>query len=415
MDNIRVCAGLDVHEETIVACLRVRAPRGPKVKRETRSFSAFADGLQALREWLMAAKCERCAMESTGVYWMPVYEVLEDSGIELFVGNAAHLKAVPGRKTDVKDAEWIADLAAMGLIRKSYVPTAEVRELRKLMRYRRGVVRERATMCNRIIKQLELSGIKLAAVASNVLGKTGRRIIDALAKGRATPQQMAELAVGALRKKMADLARAVSVELDEDSRWILGRQLERLGEIDREVEAIEARIDAKLKPHQELRTLLTTIPGVSDIVAAVLIAEIGPTVDAFRSEHALANWAGLCPGNNESAGKRKRAPHGSGNEYLRSTLVDAAHAAVRKKHSYYKAKFHKLMARRGYKRAVFAIAHKILRAVYHIINKRVAFQDLGELYLDKLDTRRTARRALQTLRALGFEVVISRQPEGVAG
>jgi transposase len=337
--------------------------------------------------------------------------VLEGS-VELIVGNAAHLKNVPGRKTDVKDAEWIAQLLRAGLIRKSYVPAKEIRMLRKFVRYRRSLVAGRTDERNRLQKLLESANIKLGAVASDVFGKSGWRMLHALVDGTKSPEEMAELALGQLRKKLEPLAKALHGKLDEEDRWLLRAQMARLERVDADIAAVEGKIDEHLAPQIELRDRLTQIPGVSHIVAAVLIAEIGANVDAFPTDHHLAKWAGLCPGNNESAGKRFSGTAAKGNEHLRTALVEAAQSAVRVKGSYYRAKFHRLKARRGYKRAVFAIAHKILRTVWHMIKEGRDFQDLGETYLDRRDQQRLTRQHVTRLESLGYSVVLTARPQG---
>jgi transposase len=332
--------------------------------------------------------------------------VLEGS-VEIIVGNAAHLKNVPGRKTDVKDAEWIAQLVRAGLIRKSYVPTKEIRTLRKFVRYRRSLVAGRTDERNRLQKLLESANIKLGAVASDVFGKSGWLMLKALVEGTKPAEDVANLALGLLRKKIEPLTKALQGRLDDDDRWLLRAQMDRLERVDADIAAIEAKIDERLAPHAELRERLMHIPGVSLIVAAVLISEIGANVDAFPTDHHLAKWAGLCPGNNESAGKRFNGAAMKGNEHLRTALVEAAQAAVRKKGSYYKAKFHRLKARRGYKRAIFAIAHKILRAVWYVMKTGREFKDLGETYLDYRDQKRLTRRHVERLEALGYTVALT--------
>lgn len=399
------CCGLDVHQETVVACLLVSEP-GKRVKKEVREVRTFTAELEALRDWLVANGCQQVAMESTGVYWMPVYAVLEGS-VEIVVGNAAHLKNVPGRKTDVKDAEWIAQLLRAGLIRKSYVPTKEIRTLRKLVRYRRSLVASRTDERNRLQKLLESANIKLGAVASDVFGKSGWRMLKALVTGTQSPKEMAELALGRLREKLEPLAKALQGRLDDDDRWLLRAQMERLERVDVDIATVESQVDAHLAPHAALRGRLTQIHGVSQIVAAVLIAEVGASVDAFPTDHHLAKWAGLCPGNNESAGKRLSGAATKGNEHLRTALVEAAQAAVRVKGSYYKAKFHRLKARRGYKRAIVAIAHKLLRAVWQMMKTGCDFRDLGGDYLDRRDQQRLTRQHVARLEALGYSVSLT--------
>lgn len=399
---IERCCGLDVHQGEIVACLLVgKADERPR--KEVRKFRTVTKELLELREWLRQAGCTHVGMESTGVYWKPVYAILED-GMDVIVGNAQHIKNVPGRKTDVKDAEWIADLIRHGLIRKSFVPPKPIRELRDVVRYRRKVVQSRASERNRLLKLLETAGIKLSSFLSNVFGVSGMAMLEALLEGKSTPEQMAQLARGRLRKKVADVALALDGKLEDHQRFILRMQLERLKQADAHVDALDRRIDEMLTPYQTEAAKLVTIPGVSKVVTAQAIAEIGVDMSAFKSEAHLASWAGVCPGNHESAGKRQRGTKRTGNIHLTTALVEAAQAAVRKKGSYLHDKFHRLKARRGYKRALVAIAHKILIAIYHVLRGDTGYRDLGDAYLDQLGARRTTTALVRRLERLGFNV-----------
>ncbi len=375
--------GLDVHQATVVACLLIVLKNG-KVQKQIRTFGTTTRELLALREWLLSEGCTHVAMESTGVYWKPVYAILEGA-LEIVVANAQHVKKVPGRKTDVKDAEWIADLLCHGLLRSSFVPPKPLRELRDLTRYRRKLVESQAAERNRLLKLLETANIKLASVASDVFGVSGRLMLQALTQGKATPQEMAELAKGLLRKKIPELEPALEGKVEEHHRFLLKLQLDRLEAAEKDLAVLEQHIQEKLKPYAKQLSLLDEIPGVDWTLAAVIIAELGVDMSVFQTVSQLASWAGVCPGNNESAGKRKSSQIPKGNMYLKTALVEAANAAARAKGTYLRDKFFRLKARRGYKRAVVAVAHKILVAIYHMLSHEVSYNDLGDLYLDKLN------------------------------
>jgi transposase len=399
---IEKCCGLDVHQATVVACLLTGKP-SERPKKEVRTFRTVTRDLQAMSEWLSAAGCTHVAMESTGVYWKPVYAVLE-GGFELVVGNAHHIKNVPGRKTDVKDSEWLAELMRHGLIRKSFVPPKPLRELRDLLRYRRKLVESGTSERNRLLAVLETANIKLASVASDVFGVSGRLMLDALIEGRSTPAQMAKLAKGRLRDKLVELQLALEGSVGEHHRFLLAMQLRRLKGVEDELEVLDKRIDEKLEPYRAQHTLLVTIPGVNWYIAAVLIAEIGVDMTVFLSAYHLAAWAGVCPGNNESAGKHRAGKARRGNVHLKTALVGAATSAARTKGTYLKDKYHRLRARRGNLRAAVAIAHKILVAAYHMLTRQLPYQDLGGSYLDKLDETRTTNNLVRRLERLGYSV-----------
>ncbi|HEV2921199.1 MAG TPA: IS110 family transposase [Actinomycetota bacterium] len=396
------CCGLDVHQGMVVACLLVgKADERPK--KEVKTFRTVTAELLELREWLQAAGCTHVGMESTGVYWKPVYALLEDA-FDLTVGNAQHIKNVPGRKTDMKDAEWIADLLRHGLIRKSFVPPKPIRDLRDVVRYRRSVVQSRATERNRLLKLLETANIKLSTFLSNVFGASGMAMLEALLDGRSTPEQMAELSKGRLRKKKADVALALDGRFEEHHAFLLRMQLERLKQADAQVDALDLRIEQMLAPYREQAKKLRGIHGISQVLASLLIAEMGVDMTVFKSDEHLASWAGVCPGNHESAGKRQRGTKRKGNVHLTTALVEAAQAAIKKKGSYLRDKFHRLKARRGYKRALIAIAHKILIAAYHILLEGTDYHDLGDAYLDRLSKHRTTTALVSRLERLGYNV-----------
>jgi transposase len=398
------CAGLDVHQGSVVACVLLGAV-GRKPRKEVRTFATATADLVALRDWLAGLGVTHVGMESTGVYWKPVYAVLEGH-FELIVGNAHHIKAVPGRKTDVKDAEWIADLVRHGLVRASFVPPPAIRELRDLVRLRRSLSEGLTTERNRTLKLLETANVKLASVASEVFGVSGLAMLRALVENAATPEQMADLARGKLRRKLAPLARALEGRLTEHHRFVLALHLRRMAAIEDDLAALDARIEARMEPFRAQRALLRQIPGVDDRVAATIIAEIGVDMGVFGSAMRLASWAGVCPGNHESAGRRRKGTTRRGDVHLKTALVTAAIGASRRKGSYYKDKYHRLKARRGYLRAAIAIAHKILVAAYHMLATGAPFRDLGEAYLDQQARRRTTANLIRRLNTLGYDVIL---------
>lgn len=402
--------GLDVHQQTVVACVLTGTP-GLRPRKEVRTFRTMTRDLEALRDWLKAEGVTHVGMESTGVYWRPVYAVLEGH-FELIVGNARHIRNVPGRKTDVKDAEWIAELVRHGLIAKSFVPPPPLRELRDLLRYRGKLVESQAAERNRLLKLLETANIKLASVASDVFGVSGQAMLKALIESNASAEEMAGLAKGKLRQKHDDLVLALEGRFEEHHRFLLSLQLRRLEAAEQDIQALDLRIAERLEPYSLQHTLLTQIPGVDWVVAAVLIAEIGVDMSVFLSVHHLAAWAGVCPGNHESAGKQKSGRSRKGNVHLRTMLVGAAISASRTKGSYLKDKFYRLKARRGALRAALAIAHKILVAAYHMLAKGLAYRDLGEAYLDQIDQTRTAANLKRRLERLGY--IVQLQPREAA-
>lgn len=398
------CCGLDVHRDRIMACLLTgRADEKPE--KQVREFGTMSRDLHAMAEWLRENGCTLVAMESTGVYWMAPYKVLEPH-FELVVGNARHLSKVPGRKTDVLDSEWLAELSRHGLIKKSFIPPPPIRELRDLTRYRQKLVQSRSAERNRLQKLLETANIKLASVMSDVFGVSGMDMLRALVDGKLGPAEIAKLARGQLRKKMHLLALALDAPFEEHHRYLLSTQLERLEVLDGDIAEVERRIAEKLQPYAEQHARLTQIPGVERIAASVIIAELGVNMSVFASAQACAAWAGVSPGNNESAGKRKSGRTPRGNPHLKTLLVEAAQAASRKKGSYLRDKFHRIRARRGYKRAVVAIAHKILIAAYHMLATGDDYRELGEGYLDAKDEQRLKQRLVKRLEGLGYQVTL---------
>ncbi len=392
------CCGLDVHKKTVVAC--VLTPEG----KQTRTFGTMTPELLQLGDWLESKAVTHVAMESTGVYWKPVYNVLEGLDLTLLVVNAQQIKAVPGRKTDVKDAEWIADLLRHGLLRASSIPDRPQRELQELVRHRRGLIRQRSQMVNRIQKVLEGANIKLASVASNVVGLSGRAILDALVAGTEDPQALASLAQGKLQAKREQLATALQGAVGPHQRFLLQSQLRHLDFLDEEIERVSSEIAERCHPFEEVIDRLDTIPGVGRRIAEELVVALGTDLSRFPTARHLASWAGLCPGNNESAGKRRSGSTGHGNPWLREMLVEAAWGASHTRNTYLAAQYRRLAARRGAKRAALAVAHTILVIAYHIIQDGTVYQDLGSNYFDERERDRTIRRAVHRLERLGCKV-----------
>jgi transposase len=405
---IERAAGLDVHQGSVVACVILGAA-GRRPIKEVRSFGTMRQDLMALREWLLEKGVTHVGMEGTGVYWQPVHAALEDD-FTVIVGNASHMRNVPGRKTDVKDAEWTADLVRHGLVRASFVPPAAIRVLRELVRHRKALVGTMAAERNRTLKLLEGAGIKLAGVMSSVFGVSGMLMLRALAEGSAAPAAMADLAKRRLRSKIDRLALALDGSLAEHQRLLLRMHIRRLEEIGRDLAEVEAAIHAAMRPFAAQQALLVTIPGVDVLTAASIVAEIGVDMTVFGTAQRLAAWAGLCPANHESAGKQTRRGTRKGNPYLKATLVTAAVCGARTKGTYLRDKFHRLRVRMGAKKAAVAVAHKILVAAFHMLQRAVAFADLGADYLDRVDKHRTAKRLVRRLDALGYAVMLRPKP-----
>jgi transposase len=413
-------AGLDVHKATIVACVRLGT--GREVTRECRTFDTTTDGLLALLAWLVESRCSHVAMEATGVYWMPVWKILGEGDFVLIVANAAHIKNVPGRKTDLNDAMWIADLLACGLIKSSFVPEEDVQELRSLLRTRKQLGREQTRHVQRIQKTLAEANIKLDSVLSDIMGASGRRMIEAMIAGVRNPRQLAALASAQIKATPKQLYDALHGRLTDHHRFLLQLHLRQwdgldatIREIDLEVEARIARMDEEVKvgtaPFRDLIGLLCTIPGVSTLSARTILSEIGRDMSRFPTAGHLVAWAGLCPGQNESAGKRKPARLRKGAPWLKTMLVQCAWAAKRKKDSYYKAQFFRLQSRRGPQKAICAVAASILTAIYHILKNGTEHHDLGAEHFNRRSTEGQTRRLVAQLAKLGFEVQLQRTAE----
>ncbi len=392
------CCGLDVHKKSVVAC--VTTPDGQK----TRTFGTTTRQLLALAEWLGERRVTHVAMESTGVYWKPVVNLLEDS-FTVWVVNAAHIKAVPGRKTDVKDAEWIADLLRHGLLQPSFIPERAQRELRELVRYRRSLVQERSREANRVQKVLEGANIKLGSVASDVLGASGRQMLTALARGEEDPSVLADMAKGRLREKLGALEEALEGVMGYHQRLILGAQLRHLGYLDEEIDRLDDEVARRVGPHKDVLDAVDSIPGVGRRTAETIVAEIGTDVDRFPTSGRLASWAGVSPGNNQSAGKNKRSPVKRGNTSLQSALVESAKAAARTK-TYLGAQYHRLARRIGANRAAMAVAHSIAVILHSIIRTKKPYVDLGHNYFEKRDRDAITRKAVHQLERLGHKVTL---------
>jgi transposase len=406
------CAGLDVHKKTVVAAIIVPDLQGGW-RKETRTFATMTGDLLSLSDWLLGCGVTHVAMESTGEYWKPVYNILENN-FELLLINAQHIKAVPGRKTDVNDAEWIADLLRHGLLRASFVPPLGQRELRELTRYRSTFVRERAMLVNRVQKVLESANIKLASVATNVLGVSGRAMLEAIIGGQATPEEMAELAKGRMREKRAELAKALSGRVKAHHRFVLTELLCQIDSLDETLAHFNEQIEDYCRPFEQAVTLLDTIPGVGRETAEVIVSEIGVDMSRFPSANHLAAWAGVAPGNHESAGKRKSGRMRQGNKALKTTLNQAAQAAAHTKDTYLAAQARHLTGRRGKKRAIMAVAHSILVIAYHLIQRQQPYRELGGNYFDQRRPETTAKRLVKRLERLGYQVSLHSQVVAVA-
>jgi transposase len=393
-------AGLDVHKETVVACIM-----GTGIKKEIRTFSTVTNDLVRLKKWLKDNKLTHVAMESTGVYWKPIFNILEDSFAVILV-NARHVKNVPGRKTDVKDSEWLCKLLRSGLIRGSFIPPKEIRELRDLTRYKRKLIQTIASEKQRIQKILEDANIKLSSVASNIFGASGTRIIEELMKGDLTAEEMAELSKGRLRKRKDELKEALVGHMEEHHTFMIKASLGHIKAVEEILATLEQRIQEKIERHfKKEYELLQTIPSVKEN-ASVIIAEMGANMEPFPTEMHCSSWAGMSPGNNESAGKKKPGTTTHGNKCLKSILTEFAWVASRIKGTYLRAKYQSLVGRRGKKKALVAVGHKILIMCYHILKYKVPYKELGENYLDVRKKDRIVESHIKRLTSLGYEVTL---------
>ncbi len=406
MDTLyRFCAGLDVHKETVAACVR-RVDAAGKVARDIRTFGTTTGELLRLLDWLLAEGVEAAAMESTGVFWKPIWNILEGS-IHLILVNARHIKNVPGRKTDVKDCDWIAQLLQHGLLRASFVPDRPQRELRDLTRHRSQLVAEQSRASSRVQKILEDANIKLASVATDVLGVSGRAMIRALIAGQDDPSQLAELARRRLRSKLPQLTEALRGRVTEHHRFMLEQLMDHLEYLDRQIARFDQRIEELMRPFQQAVHQMMTIPGVGRRTAQNVLAEIGTDMSRFPTDQHLASWAAMCPGNHQSAGKRQSGHTNHGNRWLRTALVQAAWAASHTKGTYLSSQYRRLAGRRGKKRAIVAVGHTMLVMMYHMLRDGVDYNELGQHYLDKLQPQRLTRYLVKRLESLGHTVTLS--------
>jgi transposase len=405
------CAGLDVHKKTVTSALQVPDPKKGWYQ-ETRTFDTMTADLLELSDWLLQHGVTHVAMESTGEYWKPVFNILEQN-FEVILVNAQHIKAVPGRKTDVNDAEWIADLLKHGLLRASFIPPEGQRELRDLTRERSNFVRARSTFVNRVQKVLEGTNIKLASVASSVVGVAGRAILEALIHQNATPTEMAELAKGKLRKKREQLAKALTGRVKPHQRFILSELLCQIDALDETIAHFEKEIKRYCAPFEQAVELLDTIPGVARQTAQVIVAEIGIDMSRFPTANHLAAWAGVAPGNNESAGKRRSGKTRKGNTALTTALIQAAHGVAHTRGTYLAAQYHRLAGRRGAKRAAVAVAHSILVIAYYLIKRKEPYREMGADYFDKRRPEASAKRLVRRLEHLGYRISLEKIPVAV--
>jgi transposase len=399
------CAGLDIHKRTVVACVIVPGP-GSGPDKAVRSFGTMTGDLLELADWLEDQGVTHIAMESTGVYWRPVWNLLEDR-FHLLLANAQHIKTVPGRKTDVRDAEWIADLLRHGLIRGSFIPDRPHRELRELTRYRTSLVQERTREVNRLQKILEGANIKLASVVRDVTGKSAREMLAGLVAGTTDPKLLAEFARGRMREKLPQLEQALRGQFAGHQRFLVAQQLAHVDFLDEAIAQVSAEIAERLRPFEQAAIArLDTIPGVGRRTAEIIMAEVGADLSHFPSAAHLASWAGMCPGNNESAGKRLSGRTRKGSKWLRTALVEAGQAAGRTKQTYLGAQFRRLLARRGKKKAAVAVGHSILIIAYHLITRGTTYADLGPQYFAERERTALERRLIRQLEALGHKVVL---------
>lgn len=398
------CAGLDVHKQTVVACARI-AGDGP-MQQQVRTFETTTSGLLALADWLESCGVQQVGMEATGVYWKPVWHVLEGH-FELVLANAAHVKNVPGRKTDVNDATWLADLLAHGLIRASFVPPVAVQELRTLTRTRKQFVRERVAHVQRIEKVLEDANIKITSALSDITGKSGRAVLEALIGGQTAPERLLACVTTRVKATRAELLEALRGHVSAHHRFMLKLHLGHIDALDAAIAAIEKEVGLGLEPFRRATKLLTTMPGLSSVSANVVVAEIGIDMSRFATPGHLLSWACMCPRNDESAGKRRSTRLRRGGKWLKTTLVQAAWSAVKVKGGYLQAQFHRLRARRGARKAIIAVAASMLTAIWYMLRNGTEWHDLGAAHFDRANVHKTANRLIRRLQQIGYTVQIT--------
>lgn len=398
------CAGLDVHKKDVYACILVFDEKG-KRHQEIRRFGAVTRDLLELADWLKGHRITHVAMEATGVYWRPVWAVLEGQ-FELLLVNPHHVKALPGRKTDAKDCEWLADLLQHGLVRGSFVPPTDIQDLRDLTRYRVELTQAQSRVANRIQKVLEQANIKLSSVASDTLGVSGQLMIEAIIDGEDNPERLADLAKRKLRQRIPDLQVALSGKVRDHHRFLLKEHLSEWKAFSERIIRVEQEIERRIVPFERAVTRWKTIPGIDHVTACCLVAELGVNMDQFPSAQHLASWAGICPGHNESGGKRMSGTIRDGNRWLRRTLCQAAWAASRKKNSYLSAQFKRLATRRGIKRALVAVAHSILIIAYTMLKRAESYHELGADYFDRISKVQLQNHLIRRLQRLGVTVTV---------
>ena len=400
------CCGIDIHKKSVVACVLITWP-DRTVQRRAATFGTMTADLLALHDWLAGQAVTHIAMESTGIYWRPVFNLLAGEGRTILLVNPQHMRAVPGRKTDVKDSEWLADLLRHGLLRASFIPPAPIRDLREVTRYRKTLVQQRADEVNRLQKLLESANVKLAAVATDVMGVSGRAMLAALLEGQEDPEALAELARGRLRAKLPELRRALEGRVRPHHRVLLAQLLAHIDFLEAAIAELQVEIERHLAPFDEAVALLQTIPGVGAVAAAAIVAEIGDDMGRFPSAKHLASWAGVCPGNKQSGGKRLSGKTTKGNVWLRATLGEVAWSIARAKGTYLHAQYHRLARRRGKHKAAMAVAHSVLVIIYHLLRDRRPYADLGPDHFDRLDTARVERHHIHRLEQLGYTVTLT--------
>ncbi len=398
------CAGLDVHKKTIVACVMITLLTG-QVQKQVRTFATTTAGLLALADWLASQQVTHVAIESTGVYWRPVFNILEATCTVILV-NAQHIKAVPGRKTDVRDSEWLAELLRHGLLRASFIPPQPIRDLRDLVRYRKTLVYERSQEVNRLHKLLETANVKLTSVVSDVMGKSGRAMLDALLEGVSDPEALAELARGSLRGKLPQLREALEGRVDAHHRVLLHHLLEHIAFLEQSLHELTGEIEQRLSSYEKAIERIVQIPGLQRLTVSTILAEIGDDMSRFPSSRHISSWAGVAPGNKQTGGKRMQAPTTKGNTHLRAALAEAVWALSHTKDNYLSAQYHRLARRIGKKKAIVAVSHSLLVIIYHMLRDQTDYRDLGSTYFETLDKERLRTSAVRRLESLGYSVTL---------